>query len=235
MKHVFQNDFQEPDVEIRAISRPPAVLERVGRLYYTWGKRVVDIVLSLLALPIAVPVIAFVALGMVVTGDRGPIFFGHKRVGQNRKVFRCWKIRTMVVDAEERLRHHLAANPHAAAEWNRDHKLSDDPRVTRLGRFLRRTSLDELPQLWNVLRGEMSLVGPRPIVRMEMHKYGLHRGTYASVRPGVTGLWQVSGRNDISYAERVNLDVDYVSNISLGRDFRVLAGTVGSVLNLTGK
>ena len=204
-------------------------------MYHAWGKRTLDVAFSLLALPIVVPVICIIALGMVVSGDRGPIFFGHKRVGRNKKVFRCWKIRTMVTDAEERLRDHLAADPKAAEEWERDHKLSNDPRITRLGRFLRRTSLDELPQLWNVVRGEMSLVGPRPIVRMEMHKYGPHRGMYASIRPGVTGLWQVSGRNDISYAERVAMDVDYVANVSPHLDLRVLVGTVASVLNLTGK
>ncbi len=185
--------------------------------------------------PLALAIIIVVAFMMWITGDGGPLFFGHRRIGMHGKVFRCWKVRTMVVDAELRLRDHLASDSGAAREWARDHKLSDDPRITHLGCFLRRTSLDELPQLWNVFKGDMSLVGPRPIVRTEMHKYGSHRAVYASVRPGVTGLWQISGRNDITYAERVRFDVDYVKKMSLWTDLKIIAGTFNAVLDRTGR
>jgi lipopolysaccharide/colanic/teichoic acid biosynthesis glycosyltransferase len=151
------------------------------------------------------------------------------------KAFKCWKIRTMVHDAETRLRAHLKADPEAAAEWDRDRKLTNDPRITRLGQFLRRTSLDELPQIWNVLRGEMSFVGPRPIVRSELQKYGSFRGAYKTMKPGITGLWQVSGRNDVSYDERVKMDVEYMNNVSFLLDVQIILGTAGAVLSRTGK
>lgn len=195
-------------------------------------KRGLDIALSILMLPILVPIIAL--LYICVRSEGGPGFFGHRRVGRDGTEFKCWKIRTMVPDAQARLEALLASDPAARAEWMRDHKLRNDPRVTRLGNFLRRSSLDELPQIWNVLRGEMSLIGPRPVTSPELERYGQHRWAYLSLRPGVTGLWQVSGRNDISYRERVQLDVDYYYNLSLGSDLRILAQTAGAVLNRTG-
>jgi len=204
-----------------------------GRLYRRAGKRLFDIALALMTLPLLLPVIAI--LWLAVSRDGGNGFFGHKRVGRNGKVFRCWKLRTMVVDAEEKLRAHLEANPEAAAEWARDHKLTDDPRITRLGAFLRKTSLDELPQIWNVIKGDMSFVGPRPIVRMELHKYGMFRPVYLSMTPGITGLWQVSGRNDVSYDERVQFDVDYSDSLSLFTDIRLIAQTALSVIGGTGR
>ena len=141
----------------------------------------------------------------------------------------------MVVDAETRLAQILAQDPEAAAEWALDQKLVDDPRVTRLGKALRSTSLDELPQLWNVVRGDMSLVGPRPITDAEMVRYGDAGPYYISVRPGLTGLWQVQGRNSVSYDERVSLDVTYVSRLSFKNDISILFRTVGAVLNRTGR
>ena len=150
-------------------------------------------------------------------------------------MFRCWKIRTMVTDSETRLEQHLQNNPDAAAEWARDHKLTDDPRVTRVGKFLRKTSLDELPQIWNVLLGEMTFVGPRPIVLDEMAKYGPYQAAYLAMKPGVTGMWQVSGRNDVSYDERVQMDVEYFDQISLALDLSLIAKTGLAVLNRTGK
>ncbi len=201
--------------------------------YKIAGKRVFDLVLALAIIPVLFPLIA--VLWLMTKRDGGSGFFGHRRVGRNGKVFRCWKLRTMVVDAEQKLREHLKANPAAAEEWARDHKLDDDPRITRLGRFLRKTSLDELPQIWNVIRGEMSFVGPRPIVRVELHKYGTHRPVYLSMTPGITGLWQVSGRNDVTYDERVNFDVEYAKDISLLTDLRLIAKTGLSVVGATGR
>lgn len=203
--------------------------------YPNVGKRIADLGLVLFLAPVVLLVVAILSVTMILKGEGANPFFGHRRIGRNGKVFKCWKIRTMVVDAERKLQDYLAQNPEAAKEWARDHKLENDPRITSVGHFLRKTSLDELPQLWNVFKGEMSFVGPRPVVRSEMHKYGPHRFTYMSVRPGVTGLWQVSGRNDISYDERVQLDVDYVHNISFHTDAMLVIKTVTVMLLRTGK
>lgn len=211
---------------LQGVAFGPAVYRRVG-------KRLFDLTLALTMLPLILPVIAILWLATVVDGGSG--FFGHKRIGRNGKVFRCWKLRTMVVDAEEKLRIYLAENPAAAAEWARDHKLTKDPRITRLGAFMRKTSLDELPQIWNVIRGDMSFVGPRPIVRVELHKYGLHRPLYKSMTPGITGLWQVSGRNDVSYDDRVQLDIDYAGKLSLLTDIRLIVMTGLAVVAGTGR
>ncbi|WP_051156047.1 sugar transferase [Salipiger mucosus] len=209
-------------------------MRRDSRTFYTlYAKRVFDLALAVALLPVLLPVITI--LWVMTARDGGPGFFGHRRIGQNGKVFRCWKIRTMVVDAEARLAEHLAANPEAAEEWERDHKLRDDPRITRLGAFLRATSLDELPQIWNVLKGEMSFVGPRPVVRDEMRKYGTSRTAYLAMKPGITGLWQVSGRNDVSYDERVRMDVDYVFDVSFFTDVRLMLLTGLSVIDRTGR
>jgi exopolysaccharide production protein ExoY len=189
----------------------------------------INFVLAGLLLLFILPVMAFVALS-VFMHDGGPIFFSHRRVGRNGRSFFCLKFRSMAIDAEERLQNLLATDPAARAEWANDHKLKRDPRITPLGQFLRTSSLDELPQLFNVLRGEMSLVGPRPVVQAESVKYGRRFGSYCSVRPGITGLWQVSGRNDVSYRRRVAMDVLYARSKSLPLDFKILLLTVPAVL-----
>lgn len=201
--------------------------------YAKIGKRFFDLGLAVLLLPVLAPVIF--ALWLVVRRDGGAGFFGHTRVGRGGKPFKCWKLRSMVVDAEAKLQAYLDANPEAAAEWARDHKLTNDPRINRLGHILRKTSLDELPQIWNVLKGEMSFVGPRPIVTKELPKYGSSVPAYLAQKPGITGLWQVSGRNDISYDERVALDVAYLSRRSFPRDLQIIAKTGMAVLGTTGR
>ena len=193
------------------------------------AKRTTDVILTLLALAFLSPLMVVIAL-MVWFQDQGPILYLHTRVGRGGKPFRCIKFRTMAVDAAEQLEAHLAENPFARAQWIRDHKLRKDPRITRLGRFLRRSSLDELPQLFNVLTGDMSMVGPRPIVDAETSKYGCYFQDYCEVRPGITGLWQISGRNNVDYAARVALDVDYVRTASLPLDLKILALTIPAVL-----
>jgi len=175
------------------------------------------------------PLLLMVAI-LVWLGDPGPVLYGHVRLGWGGRTFRCLKFRTMVRDGDRVLSAHLASNPEAAREWAETRKLRDDPRVTPLGRVLRRTSLDELPQLFNVLKGDMSLVGPRPIVAEEAHHYGPAIRAYLSVRPGLTGLWQVGGRSDTSYAERVRLDQAYVQRRSLTLDVIILLRTVAVVL-----
>jgi Undecaprenyl-phosphate galactose phosphotransferase WbaP len=193
------------------------------------AKRLVDAALALLITLLCLPICVVIALAVKLT-SRGPIFYGQQRVGQDRRPFLAWKFRTMRPNADEILAEYLATNPELREEWEKDHKLKDDPRVTTVGRFLRRTSLDELPQLWNILSGEMSLVGPRPIVEAEAEKYGPDFGRYLSVPPGLTGLWQVSGRNRTTYEERIRLDAHYVENWSLMFDTYILARTVKAVL-----
>ncbi len=172
----------------------------------------------------------FVFLIWKVRKDGGPAFYGQKRVGQNGREFKCWKFRSMIVNAEAALEMHLAENPRAREEWDREFKLKDDPRITPIGHILRKTSLDEIPQLYNVLIGEMSLVGPRPVVAAEIPYYGDKKAHYLSVKPGLTGLWQVSGRNDVSYEERVALDAYYVENQSFWGDIVIILKTIYVVL-----
>ena len=191
--------------------------------------RQIDVLLSISALIFLAPLMLMVAL-LVYIVDPGPVFFGHRRLGKNGQTFRCWKFRSMVVDADARLCALLESDPVARAEWEADHKLRDDPRVTRIGHFLRKSSLDELPQFFNVLRGDMSLVGPRPIVADEIVKYGRYFTNYCRVRPGITGLWQISGRNDVSYRRRVALDVAYVRSKSVVLDLGILLLTVPRVV-----
>ncbi|NBO19625.1 MAG: undecaprenyl-phosphate galactose phosphotransferase WbaP [Proteobacteria bacterium] len=195
-------------------------------------KRAFDILVSGTALLLASPLM--LVLAAMTKRDGGPVFFGHKRLGGNGKYFYCLKFRSMIVNSQEVLEKHLAANPEARAEWEADQKLKHDPRITKVGQFLRSTSLDELPQLINVLRGEMSLVGPRPIVTDEVAKYEYDIAHYYRVRPGITGLWQVSGRNDVSYAQRVQMDSWYVRNWSLWHDIAIMCKTVPALLQRKG-
>jgi Undecaprenyl-phosphate galactose phosphotransferase WbaP len=192
-------------------------------------KRLLDLALSSLALLFLAPILLAIMIAIKIESP-GPALFGHLRIGRNGRFFRAWKFRTMAHNADKVLERYLAANPEARAEWERDHKLKNDPRVTAVGRFLRKTSLDELPQLWNVLSNEMSMVGPRPIVEAEIPKYGNSYSVYTRVKGGVTGLWQVSGRSDVSYDERVKLDTFYVRNWSVWLDLCILYRTIGTVL-----
>ena len=187
-------------------------------------KRVFDLVAALVLLVLGA--LPFLYIALRIRQDGGPAIFAHQRVGQSGRMFPCFKFRTMHVDAEQQLRELLARDPAARAEWEREFKLRNDPRITRIGHFLRRTSLDELPQLFNVIRGEMSLVGPRPIVQAELARYGDDVAYFLMVRPGMTGLWQVSGRNDVDYDTRVYLDTWYVKNWSLWYDIAILFKTV---------
>ena len=206
-----------PSAELARLLAPPRPL-RANRL-----KRAFDVVgaLGLLAL-FAMPML-FIA--MLIRLDGGPVAFGHRRVGADGRPFTCWKFRSMVVNAHEVFEDLMRGDPVARAEWASTHKLRHDPRITRVGRFLRRTSLDELPQLLNVLKGEMSLVGPRPIVDDEVARYRTCFAFYTQCRPGLTGLWQVSGRNDVDYGRRVQLDTAYVFGWSFWGDVAIMLKT----------
>ena len=192
-------------------------------------KRLMDLTLALLLGVICLPVGVIIALA-VKSNSSGGVFYGHERIGRNRKPFVAWKFRTMYANSDELLEGWLSSNDEVREEWTEDRKLRNDPRLTRVGRFLRKTSLDELPQLWNVLRGEMSLVGPRPIVEDEVGKYGMEFERYLSVVPGLSGLWQVSGRNRTTYEERVHLDSLYVEKWSPMWDAYILAKTIKAVV-----
>lgn len=188
---------------------------------------------ALVLLTLFAPLMAVVAW-LIWRRDGRPIFFGHYRVGRDGQMFKCWKFRSMVLNSAEMLAELLKNDPAARAEWDRDQKLTNDPRITPVGAFLRKTSLDELPQLFNVLKGEMRLVGPRPITLAELDRYGEARWHYLNAMPGMTGLWQVSGRSDTTYEERVELDRDYVEQRSLWSDAVILVKTIAVVLGKGG-
>jgi exopolysaccharide production protein ExoY len=192
-------------------------------------KRIVDIILALSGIVLLAPLL-IICLAVTVLTSPGPALFRHKRVGFNGKYFDCLKFRTMATDAGERLRQLLDSDPVAAAEWDTNRKLRHDPRVTAIGSILRKSSLDELPQLFNVLRGDMSLVGPRPVTDDELTRYSSNIGAYLACRPGITGLWQVSGRSTTTYSKRVACDTFYARNWSMALDAKILIVTIPSLL-----
>lgn len=197
-----------------------------------WVKRLSDIIIAAAALLCLFPLLVLIAL--LVALDGGPVFFPHRRVGRGYEPFDCLKFRTMMLGADTCLDEYLGYHPHAAAEWMTCQKLSFDPRITSIGRFLRMCSLDELPQLINVLRGEMSLVGPRPITTSELEKYGSQADLYAAVKPGITGAWQIGGRNDLDYSARVEMDSRYAVGRNLRIDFSILLMTPQAILSRRG-
>ncbi|MFM7689231.1 MAG: sugar transferase [Alphaproteobacteria bacterium] len=223
-------------VPVQTIQQPATQaigLERDRKSLFPIAKRALDIIGAGLGLVVLSPFFLIVAL--MVRADGGPAFFAHQRVGRGGNLFGCLKFRSMVIDSQARLEALLANDPAARAEWEATRKLKNDPRITRIGRFLRSTSLDELPQLINVLRGEMSLVGPRPVQDAEIDRYyGASSAHYMAVRPGITGLWQVSGRSETSYESRVALDVSYVSRPSMLADLSILLRTPVAVLSRRG-
>jgi Undecaprenyl-phosphate galactose phosphotransferase WbaP len=192
-------------------------------------KRVFDVTVALILLLGSLPLAVAIAFAIALETP-GPVFFRHTRIGRNNRVFGLWKFRSMWKNADAALNEYLGKHPELLEEWNQTHKLKQDPRITRVGRWLRRSSLDELPQLWNVLRGDMSMVGPRPIVEAEKAKYGPAVSLYLCVPPGLTGLWQICGRNDTSYRQRIELDTEYIRTWSLKLDMTVLLKTVRVVL-----
>jgi exopolysaccharide production protein ExoY len=195
----------------------------------TSAKRITDIVIASVALVFVFPLLLVVAT-LIRLQDGGKAVYAQKRYGRNGRTFSCYKLRSMVANADERLQEILATDPEARAEWEETQKLVNDPRITPLGHFIRKTSIDELPQLINIIRGEMSLVGPRPIVESEIAKYGEYYRDYCAVRPGLTGLWQVEGRSDTTYEERVQLDVKYASSRTFTGDIMIMLRTVPAVL-----
>ncbi len=196
-----------------------------------FGKRATDIVIASMALILIAPLMLAVSALIYLTMGR-PVLFAQQRVGANGVSFRCYKFRSMVTNAQEKLAQYLTENPEAARMWQETQKLKDDPRITPLGHILRKTSIDELPQLFNVLRGDMSCIGPRPVLASELQRYGKHAAEYLKAKPGLTGLWQVSGRSNTGYAERVKLDRFYVRRWSFWLDLVILLKTIPALMRL---
>jgi len=225
------SNHAKPFAERRVSRYEPPQVNSKGRFVSAdpLEMRMLDIIGSISLLLLFGPAMLFIALAVYIANP-GPILFKQKRIGRYGRSFYCYKFRSMATDAEARLDALLASDPKAMAEWQRDHKLKNDPRIVGIGRFIRKSSLDELPQLFNVLKGEMSLVGPRPIVAAEKKKYGRYLAYYCSVRPGITGLWQINGRNDVSYRRRVAFDVLFAKTSKTSDYLRILIMTVPSVL-----
>lgn len=231
--------------DLRLLPRPTsgtggrlqALFERLPtldrRLLAAVAKRTLDVIVSTLALVITAPLLVVIAIA-IKTSSPGPVLFGHERLGKHGVPFTCLKFRTMVPDADRVLAELFTSRPDLRRYYEEHFKLPADPRITWIGRWLRRTSLDELPQFLNVLRGDMSVVGPRPIVAAEQEKYGAWCDTLLSVRPGVTGLWQVSGRSDLDYARRVDLDITYVQRRTLRGDLAIMLRTVRVMFMVAG-
>jgi len=227
----------QPDLHLCGVSggpyvpRPSSPAALPGGPYARTGKRALDLVIGGLALILALPVLVILALALWV--ESGNPFFFQRRLGQGGREFRMWKLRTMVPDADRKLAACLAADPALKREWDLTQKLKRDPRITPLGRFIRKTSLDELPQIVNVLKGDMSLVGPRPMLPEQLPLYP-HPDAYLALRPGITGLWQVTARNENVFALRAVIDRDYLNRLSLGQDLRIMGATFGAVVQATG-
>ena len=231
MKLAMDTTLALTQTDLQSVSRGYA--ERLPQPIGGWMKRIVDVTFAGLAILLLSPLLVGLAFLVQFTSP-GPVFYGHKRVGFGGKTFKCWKFRSMAANGEAVLASHFRDNPDALREWAETHKLRDDPRVTPIGRVLRKLSLDELPQLFNILSGDMSIVGPRPIVNDEVRRYGASLGHYLSTRPGLTGLWQVSGRSDVGYRQRVLMDRYYASNWSLFTDIAIILRTVPAVLRSRG-
>lgn len=220
-------------IEVESLFNEKLMLLRLkNNLARSWNrylKIIFDFALTLVGTVAISPILIFIAIWIYIDSP-GPVIFKHTRIGKNGKKFPCYKFRSMCIDAKEKLAELLENDPVAKAEWERDFKLKNDPRITKSGAFLRKTSLDELPQIFNVLKGEMSLVGPRPVIEEELERYGEYVNDYLMVKPGITGMWQVSGRSDIDYKERVLLDSWYVRNWSVWIDIVMLVKTLKVVL-----
>ena len=227
------SDVISPQLALQEPTATFAMPVRRGQLHRSIAKRQIDIAIALFSLVALLPLmLAVAALSFAMTGSNP--FYAHRRVGKNGQPFNCLKFRTMVPHSDEVLAAYLREHPAAASEWAATQKLRHDPRVTPMGRFLRVSSIDELPQLLNVLAGHMSCVGPRPITFRELERYGAGAGHYFEVKPGLTGLWQISGRSDLSYRERVLLDLRYIHEWSITLDLFILCRTIVALLRPTG-
>ena len=218
------------NIETTSLRTQSDVKTKISKKVYIKIKRVIDVILASVALILLSPLFAIIAIAIKID-SKGPVFFAHKRIGKNGKIIKLYKFRSMVINAEELIK---SFTPEQMREYKENYKLTNDPRITKVGKFLRKTSLDELPQLINIINGDLSIIGPRPVVADELEKYGVNKDKFLSVTPGLTGYWAVNGGSNTTYEQRMEMELYYIDNLSLKMDIKVFFKTILSVLKKEG-
>ena len=218
------------NIETTSLRTQSDVKTKISKKVYIKIKRVIDVILASVALILLSPLFAIIAIAIKID-SKGPVFFSHKRIGKNGKIIKLYKFRSMVINAEELIK---SFTPEQMREYKENYKLTNDPRITKVGKFLRKTSLDELPQLINIINGDLSIIGPRPVVADELEKYGVNKDKFLSVTPGLTGYWAANGRSNTTYEQRMEMELYYIDNLSLKMDIKVFFKTILSVLKKEG-
>lgn len=218
------------NIETTSLRTQSDVKTKIIKKVYIKIKRVIDVILASVALILLSPLFAIIAIAIKID-SKGPVFFAHKRIGKNGKIIKLYKFRSMVINAEELIK---SFTPEQMREYKENYKLTNDPRITKVGKFLRKTSLDELPQLINIINGDLSIIGPRPVVADELEKYGVNKDKFLSVTPGLTGYWAANGRSNTTYEQRMEMELYYIDNLSLKMDIKVFFKTILSVLKKEG-
>lgn len=218
------------NIETTSLRTQSDVKTKISKKVYIKIKRVIDVILASVALILLSPLFAIIAIAIKID-SKGPVFFVHKRIGKNGKIIKLYKFRSMVINAEELIK---SFTPEQMREYKENYKLTNDPRITKVGKFLRKTSLDELPQLINIINGDLSIIGPRPVVADELEKYGVNKDKFLSVTPGLTGYWAANGRSNTTYEQRMEMELYYIDNLSLKMDIKVFFKTILSVLKKEG-
>ena len=218
------------NIETTSLRTQSDVKTKISKKEYIKIKRVIDVILASVALILLSPLFAIIAIAIKID-SKGPVFFAHKRIGKNGKIIKLYKFRSMVINAEELIK---SFTPEQMREYKENYKLTNDPRITKVGKFLRKTSLDELPQLINIINGDLSIIGPRPVVADELEKYGVNKDKFLSVTPGLTGYWAANGRSNTTYEQRMEMELYYIDNLSLKMDIKVFFKTILSVLKKEG-
>ena len=218
------------NMETTSLRTQSDVKTKISKKVYIKIKRVIDVILASIALILLSPLFAIIAIAIKID-SKGPVFFEHKRIGKNGKIIKLYKFRSMVINAEELIK---SFTPEQTKEYKANYKLTNDPRITKVGKFLRKTSLDELPQLINIINGDLSIIGPRPVVADELEKYGVNKDKFLSVTPGLTGYWAANGRSNTTYEQRMEMELYYIDNLSLKMDIKVFFKTILSVVKKEG-
>lgn len=218
------------NIETTSLRTQSDVKTKISKKVYIKIKRVIDVILASVALILLSPLFAIIAIAIKID-SKGPVFFAHKRIGKNGKIIKLYKFRSMVINAEELIK---SFTPEQMREYKENYKLTNDPRITKVGKFLRKTSLDELPQLINIINGDLSIIGPRPVVADELEKYGVNKDKFLSVTPGLTGYWAANGRSNTTYEQRMEMELYYIDNLSLKMDIKVFFKTILSVFKKEG-
>ena len=218
------------NIETTSLRTQSNVQTKISKKVYIKVKRVIDVILASIALILLSPLFAIIAIAIKID-SKGPVFFAHKRIGKNGKIIKLYKFRSMVINAEELIK---SFTPEQMKEYKENYKLTNDPRITKVGKFLRKTSLDELPQLINIINGDLSIIGPRPVIADELEKYGTNKDKFLSVTPGLTGYWAANGRSNTTYEQRMEMELYYIDNLSLKMDIKVFFKTILSVVKKEG-